>query len=233
MRPWRAWAMVVAVLLLLGGAYKLAMAHLRPAMTRRVELPVPLASFPMRIGSWVGDDRPLTPAVERIAGNDDYLSRMYVNQVTGDSVYLYIAYSARPRTMVGHNPRACNEGAGYIHDEVQPGELTLAGGRVIPCLVYRFHREGEALVVLNYYVLNGAVTNDSKEFGGLGWRLPNISGDPAWYVAQVQVSGGSEALVRQVAALTADPLLALLPDPEGHVAAAEGSEAAAKSLGSQ
>ena len=215
----RPYAVVIVALLLLGGGYDLAMSRIRPVMTRRIALPVPLSTFPMEIGLWTGEDRPLTPDVERIAGNDDYLSRVYTNGATGEWARIYVAYSARPRTMVGHRPQVCYVGGGWVHDETRADKVALTDGRVIPCLIHRFHKEGGSTVVLNYYVLNGVPTNDEGRFAGVGWRRPNIAGDPAWYVAQVQVSGGSA--VRKLATITGPHVLRHLPDQEGNVAAAK------------
>jgi len=217
----RPYVVVVVVLLLLGGVYRIAMARIRPMMTRRIELPVPLSTFPVEIGLWTGEDRPLTPEVEQVAGNDDYLSRVYTNGVTGESARIYVAYSARPRTMLGHQPDVCYVGGGWAHDETRPDEVRLADGQVIPCLIHRFHKDEWSTVVLNYYVLNGVTTNDEGRFAGVGWRRPNIASDPAWYVAQVQVSGASEATVRKLATITAPLVLRHLPDREGKVVVAE------------
>lgn len=194
--------------------------------TKRIELPVPLKNLPLQVGAWVGQEGRLTPEVERIAGNDDYVSRTYVNTNTSESAYFYLAYSARPRTMLGHQPQVCYTGSGWLHDETKPDELRPAGGEVIPCLVHRFHQEDRRVVVLNYYVLNGVPTNEEDRFAGVGWRLPNIAGDPAWYVAQVQVSGDSEAAVRALATATAPSVIAYLPDPQGKVAVVRASPAA-------
>jgi EpsI family protein len=225
-RHWWPWVVATAVLLLLGAGYRAAMAWLSPMASKRIELPLPLTSLPVEVGGWVGEERRLTPEVERVADNDDYVSRLYRYATTGEAVNFYLAYSARPRTMLGHKPQVCYVGEGWVLDETQPDELRLASGEAIPCLVHHFHREEQKIVVLNYYILNGVPTNQEDRFAGLGWRLPNIAGDPAWYVAQVQVSGGSESAVRALAAATAAQVLDHLPDPEGKVAAAGASPAA-------
>lgn len=211
-RHWWPWVVATTTLLLCGGAYRVAMARLQPVVTKRIELPLPLRNLPLQVGAWAGQEGRLPTEVERVANNDDYVSRVYVKRTTGEAANFYLAYSARPRTMLGHNPQVCYVGGGWILDETQPDELRLASGEAIPCLVHRFHREEQRVVVLNYYVLNGVPTNDEEHFAGVGWRLPNIAGDPAWYVAQVQVSGSSESAVRALAAATAPQVLDYLPD---------------------
>jgi hypothetical protein len=68
--------------------------------------------------------------------------------------------------------------------------------------------------VLNYYVVNGKVTTDEAVFSGLSWRTPNIEGDAARYVAQVQISSALESSVLAAASEIADYIFELLPDAE-------------------
>jgi hypothetical protein len=37
-------------------------------------------------------------------------------------------------------------------------------------------------VALNFYVVYGQITNDENVFTGIGWRIPNITGNPTHYV---------------------------------------------------
>lgn len=220
---WRPWAAVCVALVICGTGYRLTMAKYGPPMAQRIVLPIPLSLFPTTIGAWVGQDKPLSKEVEQIAGNDDYINRLYVDNSGREWVSFYIAYSGRPRTMVGHRPQVCYISAGWVHDATEPAQVGLASGASVPCLVHRFHqpppRTGD-MVVLNYYVLNGITTNNEEDFTGVSWRLPNIQGNPAWYVAQIEISSTSEAAVRRFAALTGDEVLARLPDRNGQVAAA-------------
>lgn len=220
---WRPWAIVCVALLVCGAGYRIAMAKYRPLMAERILLPVPLSVFPKTIGDWVGQDKPLSREVEQIAGNDDYVNRLYADGLTGEWAYFYIAYSGRPRTMLGHKPEVCYVGAGWVHDSTEQSRVVLSNGTTLPCLVHHFHQpppKSGAICVLNYYVLNGVPTNDEGQFAGLLDRLPNIEGNPARYVAQVEVSSVSEASVKKLAAATADEVLARLPDKDGELRAA-------------
>ena len=67
-------------------------------------------------------------------------------------------------------------------------------------------------MVLSFYILNGQITVSENDFSSLVGRLPNVSGDPARYVAQVQVSSTYEHSIRTAAAQMADIILAFLPD---------------------
>lgn len=222
--------LIVIVCLIAGGAsYRLAMGQLRPLMTERIILPAPLKNIPGTIGDWDGVDVPLSPEVVRIAGNDDYVNRRYtlVSGSGAEKANFYIGYCGRPRAMVGHRPRVCYVNAGWVHGATEEVEVELSDGRVLECLVHSFHlpspRFGQVFV-LNYYVLNGHRTRDVEDFSGVGWRLPNLAGDPAWYVAQVQISSVSRSVALRLAATTADIVLLHLPDEQGRVRAAENHQ---------
>jgi len=74
-------------------------------------------------------------------------------------------------------------------------------------------------VVLNFYILNGQFTTEENDFSGFLGRRPNIAGDPARYVAQVQISSVLENSVRTAAKDMTDLILDFLPDRNGIVKA--------------
>ncbi len=76
--------------------------------------------------------------------------------------------------------------------------------------------------MLNFYVLNGQITLNERDFSGFWGRRPNLSGDPARYVAQVQISSTLEHSARSAAAEMADTLLAFLPGPKDRAPATPG-----------
>ena len=177
----------------------------------------------MRVGHWSGKDVPIPANIQRIAGNDDFLNRLYINESKNQWVNVYIAYCGRPRNMIGHQPQACYVGGGWIHDYTQPSKVLSSSGVEIPCLIHGFHRplpETGEVVVMNFYILNGQLTNDEGGFSGVSWRTPNIAGDPARYVAQVQISSVLESSVRKAAQEMTDVVLDFLPDANGKVRAA-------------
>jgi EpsI family protein len=180
----------------------------------------------MEVNGWSGKDVPLSEAVLKVAGNDDYVNRLYRNDEAGAWVNLYVAYSGDPRTMLGHRPQVCYPASGWQHENTEHIEITTDNGMVVPCLLHRFSRtglEGGSVVVLNFYVLNGVVTDDEGAFGSVGWRLPNVGGDIARYVTQVQISSVLEKSVRDAARELVEVVLEYLPDAEGVVAAAEAA----------
>jgi hypothetical protein len=216
---------LAALLVICGGiAYRIAASHAKSWVEAPVKLPVALSNFPMIVEQWSGKDVPIPPNIQRIAGNDDFVNRLYINDSKKQWVNVYIAYSGRPRNMVGHQPQACYVGGGWIHDYTQPSKIISSSGVEVPCLMHGFHRpspETGEIVVMNFYILNGQLTNDESGFSGVGWRTPNIAGNPARYVAQVQISSVLESSVRKAAQDMTDVVLDFLPDANGTVKASE------------
>lgn len=200
---------------------------LRRAMEASAAAPVslekPLANLPLRVGTWEGADVPMDARVAERAANDDYVNRRYVDLAGNRFVDLFVAYTASPATMLGHQPDRCYPANGWRLEEVKSELLQRSDGRELRCLIHRFQRDGhqnEGLVVLNYYVLQGQYTIDAEDFSGPRWRRPNLARDSGFYVAQVQVvhpiyetslAERGEANVKQFAVDMADSIEALLP----------------------
>jgi hypothetical protein len=220
---WR-WLAAVAALLLAGVVYRVTASRLGVLTKRPIDLPVPLSEFPAQINVWAGQDVPIAANVRRSAGHDAVLNRLYTNGSNGEWANVYIAYSARPRTMLGHRPEICYVAGGWIHDNTVQASFVSSSGIRVPCLIQRFHRrapETEEIVVLNFYIMNGQVTANERGFSGLGWRTPNIAGDPARYVAHIQISSGLEDSVRAAAKDMTGLFLDFFPDASGKVRAME------------
>jgi hypothetical protein len=214
---------VVAVILLVttGAIYRAMEARLYGNDLAPVKLPTPLREVPERMGAWVGQDLSIpetTVAYMRRNFADDYISRRYVNAREGLWADLYLVYcSSHPGGILGHQPLVCFPNNGWIHDETTSSQIVSRSGRPISCLVHRFHKPSPAyqqMVVLNFYILNGQITLSEREFSSPWGRRPNLSGDPARYVAQIEISSNLESSARAAAAQMADILLAFLPAPE-------------------
>jgi hypothetical protein len=223
-RGWSAWVLAMLLLVAAGAGYRVMAARLKTALSTPIELPVPLSAVPGRIGDWVGRELPVPPSVKvYMEANfaDDFVSRRYERQ--GYWADVYVVYcSSRPAGIVGHQPRVCFPANGWVWEQTVPSEIVSRSGRTIKCLMHRFHKPSPAYqqaIVLNFYVVNGQVTLSERSFSSFFGRRPNISGDPARYVAQVQVSSVLEHSARAVATEIADTILAFLPDQEGHVGA--------------
>jgi hypothetical protein len=218
------WPLAVIALLLTGAGYRTAASYLKIAANSTMVLPVGLSTFPVKIGDWVGENIPIPANIQRVAQNDDFLNRLYVNQTTNQWVNVYVAYSGQPRTMLGHCPEVCYAAGGWIHENSSKAQLLSSAGRTIPCLIHHFRKpapQNDNIVVLNFYVLNGQLSSNEGGFSSLGWRSPNIGGTAARYVAQVQISAVLENSVRTATADMTDLILDFLPDSNGIVAAAK------------
>lgn len=218
------WLLAVLVLVSAGVAYRVSASRLKLITGTPIALPVPLSAFPMQIGDWAGKDVPIPENIQRVAANDDFLNRLYVNQSTNQWANVYVAYSARPRTMLGHRPDVCYVGGGWVHDGTEEAKFISSFGRHAPCLIHRFHMSAprnDQVVVLNYYILNGQMTADDSGFSGVGIRTPNIAGNPARYITQVQISSVLENSTLSAAKDMTELILDFFPDKDGKVRATE------------
>jgi hypothetical protein len=217
---WAYCLLAIVALTLSGAVYRVAASRLKLVSETPIVLPVPLRSFPVELSSWVGKDIPIPDSIQRIIYNDDFLNRLYINESNNQRVNIYIAYSARPRTMLGHRPQVCYVAGGWVHDSTDSSEVISLSGKPIPCLIHRFHKptpQNDEIVVLNFYIINGELTCNESGFSGVGWRTPNIKGNLARYVAQVQVSSTLENSVRAATKEMTDLILDFFPDPNGEV----------------
>ena len=209
-----------------GVAYRILASRLEIVTSTAISLPVPLSAFPMQIGNWQGKDVPIPENIQRVAGNDDFLNRVYINETTNQWANIYIAYSGRPRNMLGHRPDICYVGGGWVHDSTDESSFVSSYGRDYTCLIHRFHMPAprtDQIVVLNYYILNGQITADDSGFSGVSMRTPNIAGDPARYVTQIQISSALENATRSLAYDAADIVMKYFPDVNGIVEIADKS----------
>jgi len=212
---------IIAIVILItsGAAYKLTSSKFNNITNKPIPLPIPLKEFPKETENISFIDDIEIPEVTReyMEDNfaDDYLSRRYVNNKTNIWFDLYVVFcSSKPSGLLGHRPRNCYKGHGWIHDETRPYEI-ITENNLIPCLFHRFHKpypDTNEVVVLNYYIVNGQITNDESVFSSIWGRRPNISGDIARYVAQVQISSDSENSVIAATEEISDLILTFLPD---------------------
>ncbi len=221
------WALAILLLLLSGIVYRVMAAQLKFIVDTPITLPIPLSDFPSQIGNWVGRDLPIPNTTREYMEKhfaDDFLSRRYINTATKVWADVYIVYcSSRPGGILGHQPRVCYPGHGWIHDSTEPSQFISQDGRQILCLIHRFNKPApmyDQTIVLNFYILNGQITTDEHDFSGLLGRRPNIAGDPARYVAQVQISSVLENSIRTAAKDMTDLILDFFPDENGEVRAA-------------
>lgn len=222
------WILTVLLLASSGITYRLLASHLDLLLKTPISLPVPLSALPTQIGNWVGTELSLPSTTqEYIKENfaDDFLCRRYMNNATGAWADVYIVYcSSLPASILGHRPRVCYPAHGWIHDSTEPSQIISRSGRQIPCLIHRFNKPApthDQKIILNFYILNGQFVTDESAFSGPFGRRPNFAGDPARYVAQVQISSVLEHSIRMAGEDMADWISNFLPDKNGRVRATE------------
>jgi hypothetical protein len=215
-----AWILAVVLLVSSGIAYRVLAAGYHGILKDPIALPVSLAQFPRALYGWTGEDTPIqasTVEYMRTHFADDYFSRRYVNGSTSQGADLYVVYcSSQPGGIIGHNPTRCYPGNGWkAAGEPVPSQIVTNSGRAVDCLVHRFSKSTPAyqeIVVVNFYVVNGLISVREGDFSGFWARTPNIAGDPARYVAQVQVASASEPSARALARDVTDTILTFLPN---------------------
>lgn len=223
----RACIAALVIMLVCGLSYRSLYLHLNKYLSKPVKLPIPLSAFPIQVGDWLGRDVPISETVQQVAGNDDFISRLYQNSEKRLGVSLYVAYSARPRYMQGHKPTACYPSSGWNYDGTEKQSMTTKNGQSIPYMMHHFSRVTpyeQSIYVLNFYLVNGQVTLDEKRFSDIASRNPNIEGNPARYVAQVQIMSQVEEGVLVAGYDMIDDILRYFPDASGVVPAAQQAD---------
>lgn len=222
---WLIWILALFLLISAGVSYRALESFTFETV---INLPIPLNTFPVSIGNWIGIDLSI-PSITReyMKKNfaDDYISRRYINSKTQAWADVYIVYCAsRPGGMLGHQPQVCYPGNGWIHNSTEKSQFLTREGREIPCLIHRFHKPApsyDETVILNFYIVNGQLATNQGGFSGLWGRRFNLTKNPARYVAQVQISSALENSIRSAAKDMAELILDLLPDKNGKVSASE------------
>jgi EpsI family protein len=202
-----------------GTAYRYAATHFNSISGQPIILKTPLKEFPAKVGNWTGTEMPISKTVLKVASNDDYLMRTYKNSVTGQSVNIYIAFSARPSTMRGHRPEICYPLSGWVHDNTTKGQVPLVSGRALSCLIHRFHKSlpgSGNVVVLNYYILDGSSITNEEAFSGLKYRMVNYTRKAKRYVTQVQISSSMTNSVIAAASEFGDIISEFFPEIDGN-----------------
>lgn len=220
----RNWSLGVVTILFIELFFYLTGSGLRALSLEVTRLPVPLSLFPERIGDWSSEEIAIPEFVQQASGNDDFVYRLFRHEFTGQWVTLYLAYSARPRTMLGHRPEICYVADGWVHENSIKWDFFSSTSRSIKCSVHRFYNqtlEYSESVVLNFYILNGQISRDESKFSSIRWRGPNLSRDPSYYVAQVQIRSEFENSVQSAARDMTDVILDFFPDENGEVKARE------------
>lgn len=227
---WPAIALAIVLLIGAGEGYRAGARRLNLIFGNPVKLPLPLSAIPMQVGAWSGKAQTLRSTTDdylRANFADDYISRNYFNKDKRILADLYVVFcSSRPAGLLGHKPDVCLPMNGYTLDKTTRVEVVTRTGQKIPCRIQQFHKPApdySERSVLSFYVVNGQITLSEDEFSGFWGRRPNLSGDLARYVVQVQITAPVDSSARLAAADLVDVILTFLPDRHGRVKAAFSS----------
>lgn len=218
---WRGWIIVISALLAAGFIYRGAAAKQQLIVSQTSSITIPLKQFPLKLNEWLGKDIP-TEIIEETTGCDDYLFRLYRNSKTGEYANVYVTFCAQPRKMLGHRPEVCFTASGWdiLHD--QKIHIATTSGKTIPCIKYLFEKPvglRDEFTVLNFYILNGRLTEDHKEFSGIKWRTLANPKEQVRYVTQIQISSSNEEAAISAAKEISDLIIKFFPDEHGQVKA--------------
>lgn len=234
-RVWLIWIIAIILIISSGITYRALASFI---VDTAINLPLPLNTLPVVIDNWAGMEMSIpTTTREYMEANfaDDYVSRRYINSQNQTWIDLYIVYcTSKPGGMLGHQPRVCYPGNGWIHDSTEKSHFLTRQGQEIPCLIHRFHKPApmyDEIVVLNFYIVHGKLATNQSGFSGFLGRKYNLSRNPARYVAQVQISSLLENSIRNAASDMTELILDLLPDENGRVRAVEHFQPESSTLG--
>lgn len=144
-----------------------------------------LSSVPLRVGEWIGEERPLTPAAVELLRPNAALSRSYRRIGEPASVAISLIHCSDFRDMAGHYPPVCYPAHGWTMAAAGTGLQTLGGPEVdvegvettsleidgfgrFPVRCYRFSRMGDGLVQIKMTVLNAFILPDGSWVSDLG-----------------------------------------------------------------
>jgi len=165
------WAASAALIMIVFGlVYHVEAYKVDERLGRMQPLRRPLDEIPLHFGSWRGEAHKLPAHIEKVAGADEYILRIYKDTRTGRSLQFYLTYNGRPRTVLGHRPDICFPSQGWKKVLMQPRTITLSDGTTIPVTVHYYRRDGFNQIVINYFNISGLIGNDPAVAVKMGHR---------------------------------------------------------------
>jgi EpsI family protein len=129
----------------------------------------PLRDLPYTVGTWSGQESPLSERIVQAVSVSDYTNRFYfANGIA--PVQLYVGYYGNQKTGdTIHSPKNCLPGAGW--DPVHAGFATIsvAGGRHIVVNEYVIQKDENKQLVFYWYQGRGRVT--ASEYAAKFWMV--------------------------------------------------------------
>jgi len=129
----------------------------------------PLAGLPLTFEGWHGVDEALEPQILQAAGVNDYLSRVYVNDL-GQALAVYVGFYATQRTGdTIHSPKNCLPGSGW--QPVRAGRLAIPRAGKPPLVVneYLIEKGLQRDLVIYWYQARGRII--VSEYAGKMWQV--------------------------------------------------------------
>jgi EpsI family protein len=115
-----------------------------------------LASFPLELKNWVGNDVPIPDEILKTLGTGEFLQRTYQDRTSkGPYVDLYVAYLESQQKLVHHLPQDCLEGSGWSPVEVGTTTLAFPGDAPFPANRYLIAKGDDRQLVLFWYSARG------------------------------------------------------------------------------
>jgi hypothetical protein len=172
------------------GAFAVVVVPQPPAVddavvARHARIEQVLSAVPLRVGEWIGEERPLAPAAVELLRPNAALSRSYRRIGEPATVALSLIHCSDFRDMAGHYPPVCYPAHGWTLSDgsvamASPGigsgssqhieetVLSIDGFGEFPVRCYRFSRVGDGLVQIKMTIFNAFILPDGRWVSDLG-----------------------------------------------------------------
>ncbi len=144
-----------------------------------------LANVPLRVGEWIGEERPLAPAAVELLRPNAALSRSYRRIGDPATIAMSLIHCSDFRDMAGHYPPVCYPAHGWTLADpialassfaaaadstvmVESTSLSIERFGEFPVRCYRFSRMGDGLVQIKMTVFNAFILPDGSWVSDLG-----------------------------------------------------------------
>ena len=157
--------LVVTAAVLLGAFVLLhTVSHGEPVVPHQ-----PLRDLPYTVGTWSGQERPLSGPIVQAVSVSDYTNRVYIRAGTAP-VQLYVGYYGSQETGdTIHSPKNCLPGSGWDPVHSSFATVSVAGGRQIVVNEYLIQQDENKQLVFYWYQGRGRV--NASEYAGKFWMV--------------------------------------------------------------
>jgi EpsI family protein len=212
----------LGVLIATGTGHRVLANWLTGALNHSLSPRRPLSTLPLEIRQWKGVDVAMDAQVRRIAGDDDFVNRTYVDVGARRSVGLYVGFLGKPRSRMAHRPEVCYPAHGYRLLAQRCVRVDAGGQNLVPATLYEFESPESGKprdLVLAMFLVNGQYIDGDTAGTTYNIRGPGLFGTAAAYLMRIQVSvqvssdpSGDVALLSDFAAQVSPSLSAMMPE---------------------